>query len=114
MTNLTQRRCKPCEGGMPALTAEEAAALLKELADDWTISADGKEVRRDFKFHNFYRSMAFTNAVAWIANKEGHHPDLEIGYRHCLVRYTTHAIAGLSENDFICAAKIDRLLEDDG
>ncbi|MEM9058123.1 MAG: 4a-hydroxytetrahydrobiopterin dehydratase [Pseudomonadota bacterium] len=110
MSDLTERRCKPCEGGMPALTADEAAGYLEQLEDGWSISDDGKEIRRDFQFHNFYRSMAFTNAVAWVANKEGHHPDLEVGYGHCLVRYTTHAIGGLSENDFICAAKIDALL----
>ncbi len=114
MSDLSQRQCKPCEGGMPTLASKQSAQLLKQLADGWHISDDGKEIRRDFKFHNFYRSMAFTNAVAWIANKEGHHPDLEIGYGHCLVRYTTHAIGGLSENDFICAAKIDQLLEGGG
>ena len=111
MDDLKQQSCKPCEGGVPALEADEAGALLKQLDDKWSISGDGKEIRRDFQFHNFYRSMAFTNAVAWIANKEGHHPDLEVGYGHCLVRYTTHAIGGLSENDFICAAKIDALLD---
>lgn len=110
MTELTEKRCKPCEGGVPALKPAEAQALLEQLSAGWSVSDDGKEIRRDFKFHNFYRSMAFTNAVAWVANKEGHHPDLEIGYGHCLVRYTTHAIGGLSENDFICAAKIDQLI----
>ncbi len=111
MDDLKQKNCKPCEGGVPALDADEAATLLKQLDDNWSITEDGKEIRRDFQFHNFYQSMAFTNAVAWIANKEGHHPDLEVGYGHVLVRYTTHAIGGLSENDFICAAKIDALLD---
>ena len=61
------------------------------------------------KFKDYYETMAFVNATAWISHQEGHHPDLEVGYSQCRVRYTTHAIGGLSENDFICAAKIDRL-----
>ena len=67
------------------------------------------EIRRLFEFSNFHETMAFVNALAWIAHREDHHPDLEVGYRRCLVRYRTHAIGGLSENDFICAAKVERL-----
>ena len=74
------------------------------------MSTDAKQIHKDFKFKGFNATTGFVNAVAWIANQEGHHPDLEVGYNHCLVRYTTHAIGGLSENDFICAAKIDKLL----
>ncbi|MGD9387555.1 MAG: 4a-hydroxytetrahydrobiopterin dehydratase, partial [Gammaproteobacteria bacterium] len=69
------------------------------------------EIRRDFRFKGFNRTMGFVNAVAWIANSENHHPDLEVGWGHCLVRFSTHAIKGLSENDFICAAKVDALLD---
>ena len=75
------------------------------------LSEDGREIAQDFRFPEFHRTMAFVNALAWIAHGENHHPDLEVGYGHCRVRYTTHAIGGLSENDFICAAKIDALLE---
>ncbi len=83
--------------------------MIEQLEEGWALSDDGKEILRDFSFGGFYKTMGFVNAVAWIANAENHHPDLEIGYGHCLVRYSTHAIDGLSENDFICAAKIDAL-----
>lgn len=109
MTDLTAMRCKPCEGGVKPLDSEAAQDFLANLDDAWRISDDGREIVRDFKFKGFYKTIAFVNAVAWIANREGHHPDLEVGYNHCLVRYTTHAIDGLSDNDFICAAKIDAL-----
>jgi 4a-hydroxytetrahydrobiopterin dehydratase len=109
--DLSQRSCKPCEGGVPPLESDAAVQLLKALNDAWSISEDGKWLRRQFDFSGFNRTMGFVNAVAWIANSEGHHPDLEVSYRACVVNYTTHAIDGLSENDFICAAKIDRLVE---
>ena len=108
MTDLTTRRCKPCEGGTEPLGAEEARRLLEQL-HDWRLDDDGTEIRRLFEFGNFHQTMAFVNALAWIAHQEDHHPDLEVGYNRCLVRYRTHAIDGLSENDFICAAKLDRL-----
>jgi 4a-hydroxytetrahydrobiopterin dehydratase len=108
---LTEKKCEPCEGGVPPLEPAAAQDLLKALNDDWSISSDGKWIRREFGFTNFHRTMGFVNAVAWVANSEGHHPDLEVSYRTCVVNYTTHAIDGLTENDFICAAKIDRLLD---
>jgi 4a-hydroxytetrahydrobiopterin dehydratase len=107
MDTLTTKRCKPCEGGMPALSRAEAETQLRQLAADWQISADGKSLTRAFRFVDFYRSMSFVNALAHIANIEDHHPDLEVGYGYCRVRYSTHSIGGLSDNDFICAAKID-------
>ncbi len=110
MTELTAQRCEPCEGGVAPLTREEAEALMAQLDEDWSLSEDAKEIHRDYHFKGFNRTMGFVNAVAWIANNENHHPDLEVGWGHCLVRYTTHAIGGLSQNDFICAAKIDALL----
>jgi 4a-hydroxytetrahydrobiopterin dehydratase len=110
MTELTAQRCEPCEGGVAPLTRGEAEALMAQLDEDWSLSEDAKEIRRDYHFKGFNRTMGFVNAVAWIANTENHHPDLEVGWGHCLVRYTTHAIGGLSQNDFICAAKIDALL----
>ena len=108
---LVDRKCKPCEGGVPPLKSPAAQQLLRALHKDWSISADGKWLRREFLFSGFNRTMGFVNAVAWIANTEGHHPDLEVHYGKCVVNYTTHAIDGLSENDFICAAKIDRLID---
>ena len=110
MTELSQMQCKPCEGGVEPLSAAEARRQLGRLADGWQVDPSGKEILKDFQFNGFYKTMAFVNAVAWIANTQGHHPDLEVGYGHCLVRYTTHAIDGLSENDFICAARIDTLV----
>jgi 4a-hydroxytetrahydrobiopterin dehydratase len=67
-------------------------------------------IRREFRFKNFYETMAFVNAVAWISHREDHHPDLDLGYNRCVVHYSTHAIGGLSENDFICAARVNALL----
>jgi 4a-hydroxytetrahydrobiopterin dehydratase len=107
MDALTTKRCKPCEGGTPALGRTESEAQLRQLDADWQLSADGKSLTRALRFVDFYRAMSFVNALAHVANIEDHHPDLEVGYNYCRVRYTTHSIGGLSENDFICAAKID-------
>lgn len=112
MSMLVERKCKPCEGGVEPLGASEAQALLQELHDDWRLGDDGLSIERAFEFPGYGRTMAFVNAVAWIATVEGHHPDLRVGYGSCHVVYTTHAIDGLSDNDFICAAKIDRLVAD--
>jgi 4a-hydroxytetrahydrobiopterin dehydratase len=109
MSALSDRSCKPCEGGVAPLTAAAAQELMRALAPQWQLTADTRSIRREFKFKDFYRTMSFVNALAHIANIEDHHPDLELGYNYCRVRFTTHAIAGLSENDFICAAKIDRI-----
>lgn len=111
MKDLLQKSCVPCEGGVDPLSREEAEALLKQIHAGWQLAPDAKSIRREFKFRNFYHSMGFLNAVAFIANTEDHHPDVEIGYGYCRVRFNTHAIDGLSENDFICAAKIDRLTQ---
>ncbi|ABI60505.1 4a-hydroxytetrahydrobiopterin dehydratase [Nitrosomonas eutropha] len=111
MTNicdLADRKCKPCEGGVPPLRKEEAENLLKQLEQGWQL-ADNR-ISRTFSFKNYYQTMAFVNAVAWVSHQEDHHPDMMVGYNQCRVEYTTHAIGGLSENDFICAAKVDMLL----
>ena len=110
--DLVRKQCQPCEGGVPPLEPEAARELLQALHSNWSISDDGKIIRRQFTFSGFNRTMGFVNALAWIANSEGHHPDLEVSYATCLVNYTTHAIDGLTENDFICAAKIDRLVDE--
>lgn len=107
--DLASRRCKPCEGGVVPLSAEQSRKLLEALHDDWALSADGLAIHRIFKFPAYGRSLGFTNAVAWIAITEGHHPDITLSYGSCTVLYTTHAIDGLSDNDFICAAKIDQI-----
>jgi 4a-hydroxytetrahydrobiopterin dehydratase len=108
---LTGKRCQPCEGGVPALQPAAVGDLLKALHADWKLSADGKSISRSFEFSGYNRTIGFVNAVAWIANTEGHHPDLEVYYQRCLVQWWTHAVNGLTENDFICAAKVDRLVE---
>jgi 4a-hydroxytetrahydrobiopterin dehydratase len=92
---------------MPPLTRAQAEQLLAELSSAWVLTQEADAIRREFGFRDFYRTMSFVNALAHIANIEDHHPDLEVGYNHCRVTYTTHAVRGLSENDFVCAAKID-------
>ncbi len=109
MSDLAERRCKPCEGGVEPLGAAAASELMVALDGHWSLGDDGRHIERTFEFPAFGRTMAFSNAVAWIATVEGHHPELHVSYGRCVVRYTTNAIDGLSDNDFICAAKIDRL-----
>ena len=110
-TDLVNRHCKPCEGGVEALTREQAEALLEALHADWSIGDDGREISRTFEFPAYSRTLGVTNAVAWLAISAGHHPDMTVSYGSCVVRWSTHAINGLSDNDFICAAKVDRLLD---
>lgn len=102
------RKCRPCEGGVPPLDARRVAEGLARL-DGW--AREGEAIHKTYRFANHYQTMAFVNALAWISHREDHHPDLRVGYRDCRVAYTTHAVGGLSENDFICAAKADRLFE---
>ena len=106
---LAERRCRPCEGGVPALTAQQAQRALQQLSGEWRLIEDGRALWREFAFRDFYRTMSFVNALAHIANAEDHHPDLKLGYNYCDVTFSTHSIGGLSTNDFICAAKLDRL-----
>ena len=110
-SDLVTRRCEPCEGGVDPLEADVAHELIDALHDDWAIADDGKSIARHFEFAGYHRTMSFVNAIAWIAESEGHHPDMVVGYGKVNVLYMTHAIGGLSVNDFICAAKIDRLLD---
>ncbi len=106
--DLAKGKCKPCEGGVPPLTEAEIQRLLPQLKD-WQV-VEGR-LRKDFRFPDHYVTMTFVNAIAWISHQQGHHPDLTVGYNTCRVEYITHAIGGLSESDFICAAKIDALFE---
>lgn len=107
--DLTDRHCVPCEGGVPTLTREEAEKLLADVPG-WELAEDSKSIMRRFEFKGFYKCMSFINAMAWVANAENHHPDFSAGYNFCEVTFTTHAIDGLSDNDFICAAKVNALL----
>ncbi len=103
---LSRKKCQPCEGGTPPLGEAEIKVLLAEITG-WEIM-EGALVKT-FRFKNYYETMAFVNAAAWISHREDHHPDLQVGYSRCRVSYLTHSIGGLSENDFICAAKLDAL-----
>jgi 4a-hydroxytetrahydrobiopterin dehydratase len=107
MSELATRKCKPCEGGSAPLTRAQALELLAQLSSAWRLTEGARAIRREFAFRDFYRTMSFVNALAHLANIEDHHPDLEVGYNYCRVTFTTHAVHGLSENDFVCAAKVD-------
>ena len=109
LASLAAQHCKPRKGAEHALSRGEAEQRLA-LLPGWALSEDGHFISKDFRFRDFHRTMAFVNAVAWIAHAEDHHPDLELGYAHCTVRYRTHAVGGVSINDLICAAKVDALL----
>ena len=109
--DLTDKHCVPCEGGVEALDRNTAENMLVDLPG-WELSDDGKMISRRFEFPGFFRTMAFINAMAWVVNNENHHPDFSAGYNYCQMGFTTHAIDGLSENDFICAARVSALIED--
>jgi 4a-hydroxytetrahydrobiopterin dehydratase len=108
MTSLAAKTCIPCKGGVDPLQGAELDKLLTQVPE-WGLNPDGLSIQRDFKFKNYYKTMAFVNALAYISHQTDHHADLEVGYNHCRVVFSTHAIGGLSESDFICAAKIDLL-----
>ena len=110
MTDLTQKRCVPCEGKVAPLDAAAIAELSKQLDARWQCVDEGKALRAQFEFKNYWHTTAFVNAVAWIAHREDHHPNIAFGYRQATVTWWTHAASGLTENDFICAAKVDALV----
>jgi 4a-hydroxytetrahydrobiopterin dehydratase len=106
---LSSKRCASCQGGVEKLTAEQAESLLKRLPE-WRSSHAGERIRRDWQMKDFLAGIAWFNQVAHLADQEGHHPDLHLeNYRHVWIELWTHAVGGLSENDFILAAKIDNL-----
>ena len=108
MNELARMKCKPCEGGVDPLGDEQVRPMLKGLVG-W--SRDGKSITKTYKFKNYFETMAFVNAAAWVSHREDHHPDMVVSWGECRVSYHTHAIDGLSENDFICAAKLDALFD---
>jgi 4a-hydroxytetrahydrobiopterin dehydratase len=106
---LTQKRCLPCEGGIPALRAEQVRELLAALPA-WKLTADNQRIRREWRVKDFLTALDFFQRVGQLAEDEGHHPDLHlVGYRNVAIEIWTHAVSGLTENDFILAAKIDKL-----
>ncbi len=106
--DLANKTCKPCEGGIPPLAQPEIDRMISQL-DGWL--QYGNLIGKTYHFKDYYQVIAFVNAVAWMTHREDHHPDLKVTYNSCHVEYTTHAIHGLSENDFICAAKVDALFK---
>ena len=109
MNSLNQQRCTPSRKDTPALDRANVDRLLAQL-DEWSLDAQAGWIEKRFRFQNFCQTMAFVNAIAFIAQREDHHPEMHVSYNACQVRYTTHVINGLSANDFICAAHIDALL----
>jgi 4a-hydroxytetrahydrobiopterin dehydratase len=106
---LVQKKCQPCEGGVPALTPTQVDALLPQVSN-WSLTTDGKSLRRTWRVKDFPTAMHFLAQIADLAEAEDHHPDLHLtGYRNVAVEISTHAVGGLTENDFILAAKIDEV-----
>ena len=114
-TSLFEGHCESCESGTGTLEPDRVEEGLNALKG-WELAQDGDAITRKFTFDNFHETMGVVNAVAWIANTENHHPDLEVGYGACRVTFTTHAADGLTKNDFICAKQVNDLMpgEDDG
>ena len=107
--DLSKKHCAPCEGGVPPLAAEQVRRYLAALPE-WKLTADGKRIRREWRVKDFASGLDFLNRVGRVAEEEGHHPDLHlVGYRNVAIELWTHALNGLSENDFILAAKIAKL-----
>lgn len=106
--DLTGMKCEPCRGDTPPLTSDQVSAYLPLISPEWQV-VKGKKLSRYFRWRDFSRSMLFVNALAYLAEQEDHHPDMTINYNRVVVELTTHAIGGLSRNDFILAAKIDRM-----
>lgn len=107
---LARAHCMPRRGAAHRLGEARVRELQPEIPE-WELVEDGKAITRTFRFQDYYRTMAFVNALAFIAHREDHHPDLQVHYDRVVVRYSTHDVDGLSENDFICAAKADALTE---
>lgn len=107
---LAEAHCLPRKGIEHKLTQARVAELMLDIPG-WALAEEGRAIARTFRFDDYYRTIAFVNALAFVAHREDHHPDLGVHYDRAVVRYSTHDVGGLSENDFICAAKTDRLVE---
>ena len=108
LSELASRHCAPLRGAENRLPDDQIAGYLSALPD-WERIEDGQAIAKTFRFDDYYRTMAFVNALAFIAHREDHHPDLGVHYNRCVVRYSSHDVGGLSLNDFICAAKTESL-----
>ncbi|WP_250622744.1 4a-hydroxytetrahydrobiopterin dehydratase [Pinirhizobacter soli] len=109
ITQLAEASCQPRKGAADALDDKAVSTYLADLPG-WQKTADGKAIVKDFRFKDFHHTLGFINAVGFMANTQDHHPDLEAGYGHCRLLWSTHDVGGLSLNDFICAARVERLL----
>lgn len=107
--DLASKNCEPCKGGVPPMPGDDARQMLAQL-DGWNLSDDGTTIRRRFEFKGFAKAVEMANLAAWLGNKQGHHPDIAFGWGYCEVVFTTHEAGGLTENDFICAARLDALV----
>ncbi|MGH8112468.1 MAG: 4a-hydroxytetrahydrobiopterin dehydratase [Rhodanobacteraceae bacterium] len=107
LSELAAQHCKPRKGEHP-LDVARVRELLAVLPD-WQAATDAKSVAKTFHFKNFYETLGFVNAVGWMANRQDHHPNLEVGYNRCVVHWSTHDVDGLSMNDFICAARVEAI-----
>lgn len=106
--DLANKSCKACQEATTPMSADEAMTMLAQL-DGWALDPNGKVIHKTFAFKGYYATMAFVNAIAYMAQYEGHHPDIMVSYNQCVVHYSTHNIDGLSESDFICAAKVENI-----
>ena len=113
MTQLSEQHCSNDPERAPRLQNAESQTYMVSIDADWQIDLDEQCITRQFEFKNYYQTMAFANTVAWVAHQQNHHPDMTITYQHCSLRYSTHSVKGLSINDFICAARIDKLIHRD-
>ncbi len=108
--NLADKTCEPCLGGIPAVSAERVEKLRADLHSDWTLAVDGQSLTRRLEFKGYAKAVYHANLAAWLADQQGHHPDVAFGWGYCEITFTTHEADGLTDNDFICAAKFDRML----
>ena len=109
MNDLDKKKCLPCEGGLNPLSKDECKIFLDKLNKDWSLSKDIKSIKRSFMYKNHHEISSLINLIIYISNIEDHHPEVTFGYNTAVVKYFTYAIDGLSENDFICAAKLDKI-----
>ena len=107
--NLADKTCEPCAGGIAHFDAATARDHVARLTD-WTLSDDATQITRRFSFKGFAKAVEMANLAAWLGNKQGHHPDIAFGWGYCAVTFTTHEAGGLTENDLICAARLDALV----
>ncbi len=109
--DLAQRHCVPCDGGVTAMDAGQAAAAVARL-QGWALSQDACTIRRRWTFKGFAKAVQMANLAAWLGDRQGHHPDIRFGWGYCEVAFTTHAAGGLTENDLICAARLNAITDD--